>query len=98
MPEPSSEAIFRLVRWTLVPDPPGEILTILKDMTEQELWSAAHHLQGPAGRIAWAEYGRRKRFVDFDLRVTELDGDVRVLFEGEALPIHESVIVERRKR
>lgn len=87
----NKEAVSKLMAWCGFPHPHDGLHKILKGLTERDLVHVfITNPKEPAGRIAWAEYGRRQGFVDFELSVTSTEGKVAVLFDGEALPIHSS--------
>lgn len=92
-----SDQFKALLNWTQSPDP-DTLKDILAALTDGDLYLLMTTLRGPqtaaAGRIAWAEFGRRAGFVDFEVRAVVLDGRVHVTFEGEAKPIHNMPILK----
>jgi len=92
----NQELINNLVKWTHNPDPPELIHEILAAMKESDLIVAMTMLQGAAGRIAWAEYGRRKGFFDFEIKTVQVEDSVKLSFEADARPIHHAPIIKMR--
>lgn len=89
-----SEALRNLVTWTQVPDP-DTLAKLLAAMTDGDLMVAMTHMKNdPAGRIAWAEYGRRHGYVDFQISAVVSEGRLTVRFEGDAKPVHHGAIFE----
>jgi hypothetical protein len=81
--------LTELLNWVHYPRPAEKIYDILKAMSDDDLFKAMTQVTTiPAARIAWAEWGRRKGFVDFKIGVAELEGGVEVTFAGDAKPIH----------
>lgn len=78
-----------LTRWVISPHPPEGIYSILEAISDEDLMMCFAHLTGATARIAWAEYGRRKGHVDFEVRVAVMNGQLQLSFEGEAKPIHD---------
>jgi len=80
-----------LVTWTHSPDP-KTFSRILTALTPNDLQFGLMHLRSePAGRVCWAEYGRRFKFFDFQIKVSEMDGTFTVKFEAASEPIHHGV-------
>jgi hypothetical protein len=98
---PNTEEISRLVTWTINPDPPEAIYSILEELDDQDLNLLMFHFGGKPGLIAWAEFGKRKGYADFQVHAQYLKGSkkqiVEMVFEAEAKPIHENVILGLRK-
>lgn len=89
--EASIARVSRLIVWTHVPT--IEPLTAaLAPMTDNDLLFCLGNSHAPAAaRLAWAEYGRRRGFIDFKLSVVHSEGDVTdVVFEGKARAAHEA--------
>jgi hypothetical protein len=88
--------VLTLLNWTLAPDP-LTFKAVLAELSNLELELCMSSFTGPstvaAGRIAWAEYGRRRGFIDFEVRAVSLNGKVSVTFEGEGKPIHSLPLV-----
>jgi hypothetical protein len=83
-----SAELRNLITWTHSPEP-ERLKEVLAAMTDGDLMLAMTHLKAdPAGRIAWAEYGRRVGYIDFEIRTVVVEGRIHVTFEGEAKPIH----------
>lgn len=90
-----STQLTNLVSWTHAPEP-DTLQDILSALSQGDLMMAMAFLKrSPAGRLAWAEYGRRAGFVDFSVRSAIMNGKVGVTFEGEALPIHHGPIIRK---
>jgi len=90
-----SKELIRLVSWTHAPEP-EELQGILDALTAGDLMMGMTHLKHtPAGRLAWAEYGRRAGFIRFSIKTSVLDGKVRVDIGGDGLPIHYGPIVRK---
>ena len=91
-----TKALGRLMLWTHDPRPVRDIQKILEDCTDGDLLAALETFSKntAAGRIAWAEYGRRKGYIDFELKITEGEGQLHLDFEGAAKPLHETPIVD----
>lgn len=82
------KALSNLITWTHTPDP-EKFEGLLSVLTDSDLLFGLTHLKTePAGRICWAEYGRRLGFVSFEIRTVVMDGKLNVTFEGEAEPVH----------
>ncbi len=90
----NSRGVGRLLQWTYAPEPNDAIHSILRDLTNDDLLFAFTHFDGPIGRIAWAEYGRRKKFIDFEVKVVTMEGQLNLSFEGDAKAIHENPILD----
>jgi hypothetical protein len=89
-----SGALGRLMLWTYDPRPADEIEKILEVLTEDELFFAMAHFPGAAGRIAWCEYGSRKGFVQFTIKIAVVKEQLRLTFEGEGVPLHEVPLLD----
>ena len=83
-----------LVQWVISPHPTEGIYKILESISDDDLRECFTHLNGTSARIAWAEYGRRKGYVDFEVRVAVLEGQLKLSFEGEAKPIHDTPVFD----
>jgi hypothetical protein len=92
----NKEIINNLVKWTYNPDPPEQIYNILASMQDADLIVAMTSLDEAAGRVAWAEYGRRKGFFDFEIRVVQVEDSVKLSFEADTKPIHHTPIIKLR--
>lgn len=79
--------------WVINPDPPSDLVHILESLTSDDLVVVMTNFSGPAGRIAWSEFGRRRGFADFAVRMAESQGQLRLSFEAPAKPIHTSPII-----
>lgn len=83
-----SDALQNLVTWTQSPEP-ERLKGLLAELTDGDLMMGLTHFKTePAGRIAWAEYGRRMGYIDFEIHTVVVDGRLHLTFEGEAKPIH----------
>ncbi len=92
----NKEALLRytaLITWCASPDSPQEIHRILAAFPTDELAAIAVVAAdgSAAGRVAWAEYARRKKFLDFTFQITVLKDAVLLSVEAEARPAHEGV-------
>lgn len=81
--------LLDLIRWCILPTRPAELFKILEDIREDELVLAATHIGGAAGRIAWAEYAKRKGYFNFAIEVTSSIGKLNVGFQANAKPVHD---------
>ncbi len=91
-----NEQIKKLYSWVQSPHPPHAITEILTGLTDFDLISLMIGSDGPAGRIAWAEYGRRRKFADMQLHATEMDGVLELEFSGSAKAIHAGPILDQQ--
>jgi hypothetical protein len=57
---------LRLIGWAHFPRTAAEVFEMLGDTTDEELIELMKR-GGPAGRIAWAEYGKRRWNIEFGL-------------------------------
>lgn len=80
---------INLLRWCNFPFEPNEIFDIIKDTRTDELLVVMKISDGAAGRIAWAAYGQRRGFFNFDIAVSKSIGDLFVGFTTLGLPITE---------
>lgn len=89
---PSLANIVRLIVWTHDPtcEPLAELLARLSD--DDLRFAMVSTVSPSSARIAWAEYGRRRGFVNFELAVVESQGSVDVHFRGSAVPAHEAPV------
>ena len=95
MTKPSPNLI-RLVTWTHSPVA-KDLIDIVASLTDDDLYTAMTNMRGTAaGRIAWAEWGRRGGYIDLKLQVTELKGKLVVAYEGDAKPITEVPILDQK--
>jgi hypothetical protein len=87
-----------LIRWTEHPDPPHEILNILKTFKLEELLiGVAGCSDGtPAARILWMEYAQRRKLIDFHFEISVLDDKVTLKITGEAKPLHAGPIIDNK--
>lgn len=83
-----NSGLLHLIRWCALPVKQHELFPILRGMTDAELLLAATKIKGAAGRVAWAEYGRRLKYFDFDISVTTGSGKIEVKFEAKGPPAH----------
>jgi hypothetical protein len=83
-----NDRIQRLVNWVSNPAPVAALKEIVPALTQDDLLLCIANISGPAGRIAWAELGRRRGFADFEIRFTELEGQLNLAFEAPAKAIH----------
>lgn len=88
--EPKAEVIAAFYAWTQAPSLDIDAFTkILDDMGVVEL---EHVMQNStdvlAARLAWAEYGRRKGYINFHIYLEETDaGGVLVQYAGSSAPV-----------
>lgn len=86
------EAVRRFISWVF--EPKNDVLEdVLSSTSEEELFTLLKLGDPNVARLAWAEYGRRRKFVDFKLAVVESRGNIRVTFDGTAKPIHPNPVV-----
>ena len=78
-----------LICWCSAPTSPLALFTILQGCTNKELIQVSEHVGGTPGRIAWAEFAKRKGYFDFDVHVTKAAGRLDITFDGKAKPIHD---------
>jgi len=83
-----SFALGRLLSWTHNPDPPEEVYAILEAISDAELLFALTFFSGPVARLAWAAYGARRGFIEFEVRLTQAEGQLCLSFEGEGPVVH----------
>jgi hypothetical protein len=58
---------LQVIVWARLPRGAVELFNILETTRDDELVSLMTAVGGPSGRIAWAEYGRRKWGVDYGI-------------------------------
>lgn len=89
--------IAKLIAWTESPTL-DSLPNIIASLTDNDLFLAmgAGFRSTAAGRIAWAEWGRRAGYVDLKLKVTQMEGKLVVNYEGEAKPITEVPYLEMK--
>lgn len=89
------QAVVDLISWTHSPEP-GRLSRLLQNMTTDDLiFTMTTLVADPAGRLAWAEYGRRSGFVDFEFKeVVRGPGDLLVTMSGPAPTVHHGAIFE----
>lgn len=81
--------ISALITWCRSPSPEIETIErILNDLSIDDLKHLLLYERGPAGRIAWLEFGRRVGFVDFHVGLSVTDREVALTYEGEGPGIH----------
>lgn len=87
--------IAKLMVWVNDPSTDTSVLeNILKDLSHSDLiWlmllgSNGHPHSAMAGKIAWAEFGRRHGFADLKVYMTSTNTEVTVEFVGETGAIH----------
>lgn len=87
--------IAKLVTWTESPTLEG-LPEIVAGLSDADLFLAmgSDFRDTAAGRIAWAEWGRRAGYCDLKLCVSQMEGKLRVTYEGEAKPITEIPYLE----
>lgn len=90
----SMARIAALHAWTASPVDGAEGLQrVLQVMSSDELVYTTVIFQAgePAGRIAWAEYARRRGYFDFKLHVTQASpSQLKLVLEAESEPVHTS--------
>lgn len=95
MSKESEANVIKLVAWTFYPHPEDAIHGILAGIEDQDLVALMQvSKKSAAGRIAWAEYGRRQGFIDFSVRTVRSEDQLTLEFEGYGMPIHESPLFE----
>ncbi len=93
-----AKKLQRLVAWTISPQPPHAIQEILLDLDDDDLVVIMKKFNGPAAHIAWAEYGRRREFAEFEVRAVQLDDNRTALkFMASAKPIHTTPILDVKR-
>lgn len=91
-PSPNPAALSRLIIWTHHPAD-GVLEDVLAALDDADLlFMIRVRTSMAAARLAWAEYGRRHRFIDFELSVVQTAGDVSVHFVGDAMPVQEAPV------
>lgn len=85
------QRLSALASWTLAPDTrEGVLPRLLEALEDSDLFLGFTVLQGAVARLCWVEYGRRRGFVEFDIKVATLgDGTIQVTASGEGKPIHD---------
>ena len=83
-----SQRMSALITWCHDPDGnPKTLEGLLEALEEQELRTLMDH-EGPVGRVAWAEFGRRRGYADFEYFVRETEHVVELEVVSKALPAH----------
>lgn len=92
------QKLSELLTWTANPDPPQKLAVILASFSNEELVLAAVSLSdgSAAGRVVWAEYARRRKYLDFVFDTAELNKG-KLVIEAEAKPVHDGVIFDVKK-
>lgn len=90
----------RLQTWTYAPTSVAELRDLLSEFTDSEIGIAAQvYAPGSAaGRLAWIEYARRRRYLDFDFHNVSLKDRTALAVSAPALPIHENPILSTDKK
>lgn len=57
--------VMQVIAWARFPRTVKDLYEVLDDTTDDELLALMRDVGGPSGRIAWAEWGRRKHGVPF---------------------------------
>jgi hypothetical protein len=78
----------KLITWCHNPDGKPETLEALLEALEEQDLRTLMDLEGPVGRVAWAELGRRRGYANFEYFVRETEHEVTVEIVSEALPAH----------
>ena len=92
--------ITALHTWTLNPvngvDGLKEVLARMPD--DELIYTTAIYRNGePAGRIAWVEYARRKKYFEFEVRLVQVSPkSMTLLFEAEGGAVHSQPILEMK--
>jgi hypothetical protein len=82
-------AIAAALSWCASPTTSADdIERILSDLSDDDLKHLMLYESGPAARLAWMEYGRRRRFVDFQVQLAVGTDEVRITYTGEAKALH----------
>lgn len=79
-----------MICWCNDPTVPTDLFQILEDMTLQELEAAALQLGGTAGRLAWVEIAKRKRYFDFTISMVKGKGKLSIRCTAKGVKAHES--------
>jgi hypothetical protein len=82
-----SGGAINLIRWCSFPTTPTELFAILDDTTEDELVLVMQSVKGAAGRLAWAAYGKKRGFFDFDIGISTGHGKTHIDFMAPGLPV-----------
>jgi hypothetical protein len=92
------QKLSELISWSANPEPPQKLAVILASFSNEELVLAAVALSdgSPPGRMVWAEYARRRKYLDFVFDTSEL-GKGKLVIEAEAKPVHDAPIFDSKK-
>lgn len=100
IPKDTMQKISLLHQWTLSPDPTDLYLTLLANMSDNDLVLATLVMEKgtPAGRLAWVEYARRRGYFEFQVRVVKMSGSIALIFDANAEPIHSTPIIRAKEQ
>jgi len=91
------KSISNLLTWTRSPNL-ETLPDVLADLSSGDLiMSMAIFKNDPAGRLAWAEWGRRAGYFDFQIKPVIAEGRLTIRFESKAEPIHHGAAFEVKK-
>jgi len=93
----NTETLKNLITWTQSPEGrPAHLKSLLSALTDDDLIVALSQFSemDPVSRIAWAEYGNRRGFFKFEIRIVVVDGTLNLTFEANAEQVHHGVVRE----
>lgn len=88
-----AERLKKLILWTYRPNTdPQELMLVLTALTEADLLVALT-MENSAARLAWLEWGRRRKLFDLRLVLQKIDGglqeQVEIQATAPAMPVQE---------
>lgn len=94
------EKMSKLQTWTYSPTTVEDLRALLAEFSDAEIGIAAQvYAPGSAaGRVAWVEYARRRKYLDFDFYGTSLKDRNTLSIRASALPAHEHPILTIDKK
>ena len=100
MKEEFLKKLSKLQTWTHSPTTVEDLRAILREFLDEEIGIAAqvYSVGSAAGRIAWVEYARRRKYLDFDFHATSLKERGLLSVTARALPVHEQPILTLDKK